>query len=395
MKRDKERDKSLILLLIMMLVIIATSLFLYFQMRTDKMSETVKKDSIVPLMFVVTRNNKPLLTEIFLFCSETGKGAMLDIPENTGSIITNLKKVDRIDVLFDKNNIGPYLKQVDSITELNIPFYYIISQTQLENLVDIIDGLDLFVPNPVNIKKNGQEYLLPSGSVTLDGSKIGTYLNYTVDGESDAEKIDRYQKFMTSFLEKIAARKALLSTDDLHNFLKKRVTTNMDRKSFKNFLSYLSNIDMDKLQFNKVLGVKRVVDNKELLFPHYDGRLLKEMVRQIEDYLVNVQTLTDQGGSFSVQVLNGTDVNGLASRTSQILKSFGYKIAGTGNAVRADGKEYDKTVILDRKGNPDAAKSLAALIKCDSWFSEADASLDDTIDMTLILGKDFDGRYVK
>lgn len=395
MKREKEKDRSLILLIVMMLVIIITALFLYFQVRTDKMSEMVKSEAIVPVMIIVSEEDKPLLTELFLFYHDTGKGAVLDIPGNTGSIISNLKKVDRIDILYDEDNIDPYRAKVGDLTGIDIPFYYIISLENLEKMVDLIDGLNLFIANPVDIRKDGRTYLLPSGSVTLDGAKVVSYLLYNIDGESDSEKIDRNHKFIKSLLEKMADSRGYLSTDEVSDFTRDMAVTNMDRKSFENFLSYLSDLDMDRLQYNKVLGVKRFVDNKELLFPHYDERLLKELVNQIEDYLVNIQSLSDQGVAFSVEILNGTDINGLASRTSQILKSFGYKIAGLGNATRTDGQEVEKTVILDRKGNPDAAKGLAALLKCERWHSEADESLDDTIDITLILGKDFDGRYVK
>lgn len=395
MKREKEKDRSLILLIIMMIVIVITAFYLYFQVRTDKISEVVKSGSIVPLMIIVTEDDKPLLTELFLFYPETGKGAILDIPGNTGSIIAKMNKVDRIDILFDRENIDPYRKKVGELTGLEIPFYYIISIDDLAKMVDLIDGLNLFIANPVDVKKGDDIFLLPSGSVTLDGSKIKSYLRYKVEGESDSEKIDRNQKFLKSFLEKIAERKDYLITDEIYSFTRDMISTNLDRQAMGKFLIYLSDLDMDRLQYNKVLGVKRFVDNKELLFPHYDERLLKELVNQIEDYLVNIQSLSEKGITFSVEILNGTDINGLASRTSQILKSFGYKISGLGNATRKDGKEYEKTVILDRKGNPDAAKGLAALLKCEQWHSEADASLDDTIDITLILGKDFDGRYVK
>ena len=395
MKREKEFDRSLLLLMIMMIVIIVTALYLYFQVRTDKMSEMVNSDNIVPVMFIVTGNSKPLLTELFMFYPDTGKGALLDIPGNTGSIIQNLKKMDRIDILFDGNNMDPYIQKIGQMTEVDIPFYIVITLDKLQNIVDLIDGLQLFIANPIDIKNQESTILLPSGSVNLDGSKLGSFLKYTVEGESDAEKIDRNQKFTKSFFEKLAEKKDYLSNDDIYNFIKEGISTNMDRKSFENFLMYVDDLDTDMLIYQKVLGVKRIVDSQELLFPHYDERLLREMVMQTEENLISIRSLSEKGISYSVEVLNGTNINGMASRTAQVLKSFGYKVSRIGDAIRTDGNEYEKTVILDRKGNPEAAKSLADLIKCTRWFSEADDSLDDTIDITIILGKDFDGRYVK
>ena len=395
MKRKKEIDRSLFLLLFMMIIIITAALFLYLQVRSDKMSEMILSDSIVSVLFIVTDEDKPLLTELFLFYSDTGKGALLDIPGYTGSIIQKLEKVDRIDILFDIDNVHPYLSKISRLTGVDIPFFYIISLNQLQNMVDLLDGLELFIANPVDIKSENNIILLPSGSVNLDGSKIRSYLNYSFDGESDAEKIDRNQKFLKSFIEKMASRKNYLSTDDLFKFIQKNIKTNMDRKSFENLLAYISELDIGKLIYHKVLGVKRVVDSQELLFPYFDEMLLKETVKQIEDNLVNSGSLSEKGIAFSIEILNGTDIDGLASRTAQVLKSFGYKISGIGDATRTDGNEYENTVILDRKGDPDGAKGLADLIKCKRWYSETDETLDDTIDITIILGKDFDGRYVK
>lgn len=395
MKREKDFDRSLLLLMIMMIVIIVTALYLYLQVRTDKMSELVNSENVVPLMFIVAEDDSPLLTELFLFYPATGKGALLDIPSNTGSIIEKLNKVDRIDILYDAKNIEPFKDKISDLTDLYIPFYIIIPLENLERMVDLIDGLQLFIANPIDIKNESETVLLPSGSVILDGAKISSFLKYSLNEESDTEKIDRNQKFMKSFLEKMASRKRYLASDDLYNFINDSITTNMDRKSFENFLNYVDDLDTDRLQYNKILGTKQLVDNQELLFPHFDENLLKELVKQIEDYLVNIRSLSDQGVAFSVEILNGTNTSKLASRTAQVLRSFGYKISDIANATKIDGMEYDNTVVLDRKGNPDAAKSLAALLKCERWHSEADDSLDDTIDITLILGKDFDGRYVE
>ncbi len=392
MKRKKEIDRSLYLLLSIMVIVIVAALFLYFQVRSDKMSEMVMSDRIVPILFVVTVEDKPLLTELFLFYPDTGKAALVDIPGNTGSIIQKLQKVDRIDVLYEKNNIQPYLSKIERLTNVEIPFYYAISLEKLQDLVDLLDGLELFVANPVDIKEKDRIILLPSGSVNLDGAKIGTYLNYSLEGESDAERIDRNQKFFKSFIEKMAIRNEYLSTDDLYEFYQNNIETNIDRKSYENFLLYINNLDVDRLIYQSVLGVKRVVGSQELLFPHIDEKLLKESIKQTEEHLVNLSSMSDNGIVVSVQVLNGAGVDGMASRTAQVFKSFGYKIA---ESADADNHNYENTVILDRKGNPRAAEGLADLIKCKRWYTESDDTLDDTIDITIILGKDFDGRYVK
>jgi len=146
----------------------------------------------------------------------------------------------------------------------------------------------------------------------------------------------------------------------------------------------------------------REVSGKMLLIPYYDGNLVKEIVRQ------SLATLTSPTGDsltdrvFTVEVLNGTSVNGLAGRTAEILRGFGYDVIAIGNA---DHSGYEKTIIIDRSGIEGMAENFAGIIRCDNISSEAHAhenpeeefaihGLEYRSDFTIIIGRDFNGRYV-
>ena len=63
--------------------------------------------------------------------------------------------------------------------KVSIPFSLEISLKHFSELTDLLGGLRVFVPYPVDDKINDVPYLLPSGSVTLDGDKICTYIFYS------------------------------------------------------------------------------------------------------------------------------------------------------------------------------------------------------------------------
>ncbi len=52
-------------------------------------------------------------------------------------------------------------------------------------------------------------------------------------------------------------------------------------------------------------------------------------------------------------------------------------------------------MVLDRKGKLDDAKKVADIIHCTRIYSKPDPQMDQAVDVTVILGKDFDGRFVK
>ena len=94
----------------------------------------------------------------------------------------------------------------------------------------------------------------------------------------------------------------------------------------------------------------------------------------------------------SLEVLNGTNVGGLARRAANVFQSYGYDVISVANA---DNAEYERTVVLDRKGKLEVAQRVANLIRCRRVYSRLEETIDMSIDVTIILGADFDGRYCK
>jgi hypothetical protein len=82
------------------------------------------------------------------------------------------------------------------------------------------------------------------------------------------------------------------------------------------------------------------------------------------------------------------------------LEGFGFDTVKIGNAERTD---YDSTIIISRTGDGKAARMLAEVIRCESITSDvkngksntgSDIGFDEGVDFTLIIGKDFNGRFV-
>jgi hypothetical protein len=72
-------------------------------------------------------------------------------------------------------------------------------------------------------------------------------------------------------------------------------------------------------------------------------------------------------------------------------------VLSTVNAPRTD---YEKTVIINHIGNDEVAKSLGDFIHCENIITDeidetADVATESQVDFTIILGRDFDGRYVR
>jgi calcineurin-like phosphoesterase len=161
-------------------------------------------------------------------------------------------------------------------------------------------------------------------------------------------------------------------------------------------MSMVCEVDSERLNPTTITGSKRVVDGKTLLFPYYDGELIKDVFRQVSNSLISVDN-TNVSRTYVLEIQNGTSVQGLARNTAALLQSAGYDVLSQGNA---DSNNYEKTIIINHIGNAEIAKSLGDFIRCSNIIEEnvsqeSEFTSASNVDFTVILGKDFDGRYVR
>ena len=377
------------------LVIILTGGFIVWailSLRVDLYSDVLKDEEPVSILVVVDDGQKPLMTEVLYFHPVTYNGALINIPEETGSLLTIVDKVARLESIYDPFDIGVYSSAVGSLLDVEMNFSIRMSASDFEMMVDLIGGIDIFIPNAVDDAVNGVRYLFPPGGVTLDGAKARSYLEYRPAGEVVEERTSREHRIAQAFLNGLGSHSARLLSDQVFPYTTRFVHSDLDDKSLRSFISSLVRLDPTRFVLQGVLGNRRALDGEYVLFPYYDGKLIKETVQRVEEALALEDEFGEDLLTVRVEILNGTDINGLASRTAQIYQSYGFRIISVTNAERDD---YERTIVLDRRGNPDATRRVAELIRCERIHSEISANGDETVDVTIILGKDFDGRYVK
>ena len=231
----------------------------------------------------------------------------------------------------------------------------------------------------------------------MDGDKILTYLYYESPEETDGEVQDRYQNVMIAFLAALNKNLDTMFQVDNFNEYDDLFQTNLEKDDFRIVLETVAHVDSERLAPRSITGSVRVVDDKSLLFPHYDGELVKDLFKQTVSSLVSVvDTIYDR--IYVLEVQNGTTVQGLARNTSILLQGFGFDVL---SSVNADRNDYEETVIINHIGNDEVAKNLGDIISCKNIITEeilpesAGMEAESRVDFTIILGKDFDGRYVR
>ena len=397
MKKNKIRDeqKGIIFLIFIFLVVVFVSLYSWFVLKPKTLEYG---DPVIRTLFLVSDSEKNcIFSNVLIYYPETQKAAVVNIPSNTGAIYQSLNRTDRIDSVFREKGIEVFKSEVEKILNCIIPFYINIELEDFKLLTDYLGGLRVFIPSPVDVTcDDGKRYLLPSGAVNLDGDKIESYLKYVFPEETFTEVQDRYQNVATAFFTALHDKKAsVFKSEKVFKKYYDLMSINLSLSDSYRMMSLFSEMDTELIKRQTVTGKLREIDGKELLMPTRNGSDIREAVQQVTQLLVS-----NSGAMVSriyvLEIQNGTTIQGLAHNTAILYKGASYDVLGT---VNADRNDYDKTVIIDHIGNKEMAEMVGKYIHCSNIIEETvDLSESEdsasNVDFTIILGKDFDGRYV-
>jgi polyisoprenyl-teichoic acid--peptidoglycan teichoic acid transferase len=391
-RRGRRADRSILLLILIVVIVLGAGAWAVLQLRVDVVTDSLKKKQPLATLFIISSGSEAQFFEVFFYNPATRKGSLFYVPANVGSLIASIDRQDAISVLYKRSAPAAVAQKIEDLLGTPLSATVDIALPDLGKVVDLLGGVEVFIPNPVDFTQDGKRILLPSGSIRLDGDKALDFLAYKDPLESDTERVARRQKFLQALLKAMGENSSFLEQRGPFRVLRSLVKTAMPARSLRSFLSEMGRFDAERMVLQRVLGTTRSVDGQDLLFPHQNGDLLKESVKQGLAANASSETITQDAMAITVEVQNGTRTAGLASRARELLQSYDLEVLAPSNA---DNDQYQNTVVLDRKGNLDNARRVADIINCTRIFSKPDPLIDQAIDVTVILGKDFDGRTVK
>jgi len=395
-------DASIFLLLAIVLLLVGGIVFAVYALRSNPVDEILASDRVISVLYIIEKDQKPLSTYVLICYPQTRRAAVFDIPGEIGLLLQRIRRVDRIDAVYSPQRVSAFESEVERLLGIDITFTIVINTANLGKAVDLIEGVELFIPSPVNVRGEDGLALFASGLNRLDGDKAVSFISYQAADEDAEMAVFRRQRFFLGFLKRQAEMNEMLKRPEVSPLYQSFMQTSLTQRTRTRLFDEFAVMDMDRINIQAVGGNLREVSGQMLLIPYYDGNLVKEIVRQALTTLTSPVDGSLSDRVFTVEVLNGTTVTGLAGRTADVLRGFGYDIISIGNA---DHTGYEKTVIIDRSGNEGIAKNFAGIIRCNNINFEshngdnaegdlAMQNLEYRSDFTLIIGRDFNGRYV-
>jgi anionic cell wall polymer biosynthesis LytR-Cps2A-Psr (LCP) family protein len=198
--RKNKADTSAFLLGLIVILLVLGIAFIVITLRSDPVEEALSGDRVINTLFVIEHEAKPLVSYVLMYFPETKRAAVFDVPGEVGLILQRINRVDRIDTVYDPQRLPVFENEVERLLDIDINFSIILDTENLGKLVDLIEGIEIFIPSPVEVYREDDPVLFPSGVTRLDGDKARLYVTYELPEENAELAHFRRQQFFLALI---------------------------------------------------------------------------------------------------------------------------------------------------------------------------------------------------
>ena len=365
---------------------------------------------------------------------QTQQASLLSIPRDTfvGTDMTKGTGSDKINALYQKSP-EKTLEAVNKLTGLNIKYYMVIDNQALIKLVDIIGGVEYYVPSDMYYVDDTQDLVidLKEGLQVLDGAKAEQLLRYRKGehgevyhsewGNDDYARMGTQRDFIVETVKQTIQAKNIFKIKDIVDLVYEYVETNLSISTIKDYVPYAVNINTETIQSAVLPGTSLGPPEYPLWFFSANKKQTVELIEKLynsdetdengsttsnENSATNNNTTTSSDNNSSnnnssnansnttgvtkteaskikIEIINGSGSEKTLTKVKKALTDKGYKIAKTIVA-----ESTSKTTIIN-KTNVDAKyeKDIKDILSVGNISASTVSS--SNVDITIIIGKDY------
>lgn len=165
---------------------------------------------------------------------------------------------NKINALYYSVGIEPLKQKIEEITGLSIDYYLAVDLSTVEEIIDLIDGLNVYVPKNIydpyfpNAYGGYKAFSIKAGWRYMDGSVALKYMRtrYTSAG-GDFDRMARQQQMLRAIKQKVFSLNPLwdfVTYLNIFNSLQSKITTDLSLSEIKNFWYLAQDLDINKIK---------------------------------------------------------------------------------------------------------------------------------------------------
>lgn len=466
-KREKKKEKKkkskvlkrILILLLLVLIILIAGITYKVQKNGGGLQgllstlvghdeETLKNlEQIQVLLMGVSTDNGGKLTDTIIVATydpKNQKASLLSIPRDTfvGKNPQTGTGSDKINALYQKSP-EKTLEKVNEITGLNIKYYMVVDNQALIKLVDVIGGVDFYVPIDMVYDDPSQDLHinLKEGQQKLDGDKAEQLLRYrhgNLDrktgkylgtypeeyGGNDYGRMRTQREFMIETAKQTLKAKNILKVKEIIDIAYEYVETNLSVSVIKDYVPYAVNIDINNIQSAVLPGASygpSTTPSYPLWFFVADKKETAKLIEELygtndssdedSNEATNKNNTTNttntsknntssnntstsntssgqisktEAGKIKIEILNGSDSTATLTKVKKALTAKGYKVTKTTTTTSTP-----KTTLINKSDvDTKITDNIKDILGVGTVSSSSVSS--SNVDVTIIIGKDYE-----
>lgn len=255
----------------------------------------------------------------------------LSIPRDSKVYLPGDNGVNKINAAHAIGGIEMTKRTIEDTLGVHIDRYIMVHDSAVKEIVDAMDGLDVYVEKPMHYNDNAGHLHINfnKGNHHLDGQQAVEYLRFRHDALGDIGRTQRQQWLLRSLLTKMKQPSTITKIPDIISVAKKYVKTDMSFYEMSQYAALTKHIDMDKIEVAMLPGAP----NQKGYISYWilDPEKTQEVVNRVI-YRDNKGAF-DETTPVTASVLASDSARG--AQMASNLKEMGIEVKCTGHTSRA------------------------------------------------------------
>ncbi len=181
---------------------------------------------------------------------------LLSIPRDTKIELPGIK-FRKIGEANAKGGSALVLRLVSSmLNNITIERYVRVNTGALRELVDLLGGVEIFVPRTMSYKDNAQKLKinLAKGWQTLNGEQAEQFARFRNDGLGDMSRITRQQSLIQAIRNRLGSPSVVVRLPEIMRVMQKYVDTNLNFEEILALVTFAVQLELDNFKIVTLPG---------------------------------------------------------------------------------------------------------------------------------------------
>ncbi len=270
-------------------------------------------------------------------------------------------------------------KQIEELLNIKLDYYVAVNIKAFRKIVDAVGGIYMEIPKGglyYNDPYQNLSIRVPEGKQLIDGKMAEGVVRFRATYKrGDLQRIEMQQQFMKEFFKQVLNKETIMK--NLYSLIKtflEEVKTDFKLTELPKYIKYVSKFDSESIEFYTLPGVPKMINGIS-----YFLNDKKESAELIDKIFYSNSEKNKNAETYKIQILNGSNIDGLAKEKKDLLEKNNFKVLDIGNYQ--GNKIYETRIMVKEKDMGQDLKKYFNNVKI-----EVDKEIPEDYNVIIITG---------